>query len=153
MRMGKIITCKCGELITPNYHSWLLLPVDSVDWLILVVQFMYNSEGLQELIEVYTSIFVEVNTSGKVINCPVVDLDPQVGTKEMPCVAELFDGDQTWAKSTHKIPHKFPLLTEIHLKSATRILDLPDLSLSIILKMISMSFLYLNRASAKFGVT
>lgn len=56
---------------------------------------MYNSEGLQELIEVYTAIFVKVDTSGKVINRPVVNLDPQVGTKEVPCVAKLFNGDQT----------------------------------------------------------
>lgn len=56
---------------------------------------MYNSEGLQELIEVYTAIFVKVNTSGKVINCPVVNLDPQVGTEEVPCVTKLFSGDQT----------------------------------------------------------
>lgn len=61
---------------------------------------MYNSEGLQELIEVYTAIFVKVDTSGKVINCPVVDLDPQVGTKEVPCVAKLFNGDQPWTQST-----------------------------------------------------
>lgn len=39
-------------------------------------------------------------------------------------------------------------------KSAKRILlDLPEWSLSMTLKIISMSFLYLNRASAKFGVT
>lgn len=61
----------------------------------ILVQFMYHSEGLQELIEVDTAIFVEVDTSGKVINCPVVNLDPQVGTKEVPCVAKLFSRDQT----------------------------------------------------------
>lgn len=86
----------CGELlIAIYYHSSLLFPSYTVDWLILVVQFMYNSEGLQELIEVYTAIFVKVDTSGKVINRPVVNLDPQVGTKEVPCVAKLFSGDQT----------------------------------------------------------
>lgn len=63
--------------------------------MIFVIQFMYNSEGLQELIKVYTSIFVKVNASGKVIDCPVVNLDPQVCTKEMPGVSELFDRDQT----------------------------------------------------------
>lgn len=56
---------------------------------------MDNSEGLQELIEVDAAIFVKVDTSGKVINCPVVNLDPQVGTKEVPRVAKLFNGDQT----------------------------------------------------------
>lgn len=56
---------------------------------------MYNSEGLQELIKVYTSIFVKVNASGKVIDCPVVNLDPQVCTEEMPGVSELFNRDQT----------------------------------------------------------
>lgn len=56
---------------------------------------MDNSEGLQELIKVYTAIFVKVDASGKVINCPVVNLDPQVGTKEVPCVAKLLNGDQT----------------------------------------------------------
>lgn len=146
----KRITCKYVELITSIYRAWLLLPNDSVDWLIFVIQFMYNSEGLQELIKVYTSIFVKVNASGKVIDCPVVNLDPQVCTKEMPGVSELFNRDQTWTQSTH---YKLPSLKEIHLNSAARILDLPDWSLSIILKMISMSFLYLNRASAKLGVT
>lgn len=63
--------------------------------MILIVQFMYNSKSLQELIEVYTAIFIEVDTSSKVINCPVVNLDPQVGTKAVPCVAKLFSGDQT----------------------------------------------------------
>lgn len=56
---------------------------------------MYNSEGFQELIKVYIAIFVKVDASGKIINCPVVNLDPQVGTKEMPCVAKFFNGDQT----------------------------------------------------------
>lgn len=66
-----------------------------MEWLILVVQFVYHSEGFKELSEVYAAVLVEVDTSGKVINGSVVDVDPQVGTEETPGVTKLLDGDQT----------------------------------------------------------
>jgi len=66
-----------------------------VELLLLVVQFVHHSEGLQELCEVYAAVLVEVDTSGQVVDGSVVDIDPQVGAEETPGVAKLLDGDQT----------------------------------------------------------
>lgn len=48
---------------------------------VLAVQFVHHSKGLQELSEVYTAIFVEVDTSRQVIDGSVVDINTQVGTE------------------------------------------------------------------------
>lgn len=63
--------------------------------LILAVQLVHHSEGLQELGEVDTAVLVEVDTARQVINGSVVDVDAQVGTEKTPGVTKLLGGDQT----------------------------------------------------------
>lgn len=65
-----------------------------VQMLFLVVQFVDDPEGLQELGEVYAAIFVEVNAAGQVVDGAVVDVDPEVCAEQTPRLTKLLDGDQ-----------------------------------------------------------
>lgn len=122
---------------------------------LLVFQFVHDPEGFQELGEVNTAIFVEVDTSSEVVNRLVVDVDTQVGTEETPGLTELLDGDQTWTQFVqYKPDNQSTNSTMPSTSNSVHIVrDLPEWSLSIMLNIISISVLYRNKVSATFGVT
>lgn len=112
---------------------------------------MHHPEGFQELGEVNTAVLVEVDAPSEVVNGLGVDVDAQVGAEEAPGVTELLDGDQTW---TQIIKHHL-VCTQRRppVDQSPTAPDSPEWSLSMMLNMISMSVLYRNNVSAKFGVT
>lgn len=56
---------------------------------------LHKAEGLQELIDVYVAILVEVDASGKVTDVVICDVDVHVGAEELPRLSELIQGDES----------------------------------------------------------
>lgn len=63
--------------------------------LLLHIQFMYDPERLEELVEVDAAVLVEIDAPCHVINGSVVHIHTQVRTEEFPCLPELLDGNLT----------------------------------------------------------
>lgn len=66
--------------------------------LLLHVQLMDDPEGLEELVEVDAAILVEIDAACHVVNGSVVHIHTQVRTEQVPCLAELLDGNLTCEK-------------------------------------------------------
>ena len=88
-----------------NFHVSVFrsIPSRTLEWLILVVQLVYDPEGLQELSEVDAAVLVEVDTASQLIDGPVVDVNAQVIAEQTPGVTELLGGDQTWTRHTLRL--------------------------------------------------
>lgn len=66
--------------------------------LLLHVQLMDDPEGLEELVEVDAAVLVEIDAACHVVNGSVVHIHTQVRTEQVPCLAELLDGNLTCEK-------------------------------------------------------
>lgn len=63
--------------------------------LLLHIQFVHHTEGLQELVKVDAAVLVEVDAAGHVINGLFVHGHAQVRAEQLPGLTELFNGNET----------------------------------------------------------